>query len=615
MSQSAGALEAGRGAFLLGIAGVSNRSLPYLADGDGATPLHICADRNWPDGARFLLHAKADVRARDAQGRDACICAAARSHHRVVRVLLHNGYPPKSAATHGLRQTALMAAAQSNSVKSIVLLWEASCDVAATDSLGKTALHIAITQGASAGTVALLAGLSLDSAITNGQKSRLSSTTEGGLMDLREELKLCKESGRVSDGRMLSGQLTMMNLMQSGLMAGAFLDEMRACVGLPASDKDEHKLFIWGVALRLRRAEHEERRRRRERKREKKRANQAAAEAAARGERHPTSARLSFVAAPMRAFRALSMDSSREAPEGGSPRLLLDQDEDSGDDDDGGGSSPSPSEIIARRENARDEATASKEYAWVDDKDQTRRKRVHHWMAWQSRPVAAALGGKQGGISTGENFNGEDETDDGSSSAVAAEAEPAELIPNLGDGDVGRGSSLDAMLGSSGDEEDGGLEGEAGGSDAAAHPSAGRRLSPLMQSTRLPTPDELEILLYETSVRGIEEDARDRHAAEFFLLSAAHGHGRRSIEYASAGGLIEEGETLVAIDHEEEASSPASQPQARGLRGRSMSMPNLASPQRQVAPPYMLTEARLKAHTRKFDKRRAGSPDAAGAAR
>ena len=157
--QSAGALEAGRSAFLLGVVGASNASLPLLADAMGATPLHACAERNWPDGVRFLLHARANLRARDSLGRDACHCAALKGHDRVVRILLLNGNSPRHAAKGGDRRTALMAAAAGSSVRSIFLLWEANADIAATDAAGDTALRIAIQEGGSAGVVALLAGL------------------------------------------------------------------------------------------------------------------------------------------------------------------------------------------------------------------------------------------------------------------------------------------------------------------------------------------------------------------------------------------------------------------------------------------------------------------------
>ena len=138
-AQGAAALESGRTAVILGVVGASSASLAHLIDAEGTTALHVCARRGWADGARFLLHARAEPRAKDAADRDPAFVAARHGHHRVLRILMLNGAKAHAVCRDG--QTLLMAAAAAGSVKGLAALWEAGAALHATEAEGRTALH------------------------------------------------------------------------------------------------------------------------------------------------------------------------------------------------------------------------------------------------------------------------------------------------------------------------------------------------------------------------------------------------------------------------------------------------------------------------------------------
>lgn len=114
--------------------------------GQGATPLHLCAEGNHVQVAEALLKAGADVHAKDRAGRTPLHVAAYWGAAEVARILLAHG--AEVNARDEDRQTPLHAATAGNAGAAAVvqILLEAQADRSATDREGKTAAERALQQ-------------------------------------------------------------------------------------------------------------------------------------------------------------------------------------------------------------------------------------------------------------------------------------------------------------------------------------------------------------------------------------------------------------------------------------------------------------------------------------
>lgn len=562
-TQAAGALEAGRAAFLLGVPGVSAKSIPQLMDGDGSTPLHVCAKRGWASGARTLLHSKANPHARDCTGRDACSLAAASSYHRVVRVLLANGANPKLAASSNGR-TALMAASLASSVRSVVLLWEAHADLHATDHDGRSAVMLAASEGGDVDTIALLSGLMFTRDLF---ARRVSSKETARLFKQRSDLaRLLSTHRRVDAKNVLTSAEMVVSVSQS---FGGGADLREEVHGTPSPETQGVGLFMFGVKLNYTRHRAEERAEERARRREKRLVNkrQSAAGRLERGSFHPqqTHGTNTVSSSPraespgLRMMRRLSLGWKEPAHDGaGTPpveshdsherspnssgraspmmRLLADM------DDDGDELSESPSEIAARY------ATGPElSYEYSTDRDFVRKQRVERWRKAHAALLAPTLDAL---------------LDDDSEIVETADVTDTEV----------------------------GVEGTEQAGDA---PSI--RLEPLLLSTRLPTAEELNELLFETSERARKEGHREQPPAYAFVkpgggITSTKGEKARTSEYVASGGLFEEAENAmqgyetVAVD---EGTREADRKPAAHLKNKEMKLSALY--------PYALTPEKIKA--------------------
>ena len=458
---------------------------------DGQTALHVCASKGWPNGARALLHAKANPHARDASGRDPTHHAASNANHRVLRVLLANGanptYAPRSA------RTALHAAALADAAKCVVLLWEAQAELTAVDEGGKTAAMLSASEGNDLRTLALLCGLSFTQVHWNSRCK--DATTMREFKEQREIFKALKSRGpeRSKDRKNLSAYVHTLHIERNLQKSFNVQDDYVETHGTPADGimTDAYELYMFGFRLRRTRFEAEERRRKREKRLQKRLSaaglarhnremqQQASAQGPGSvGDRSsaPTSRveirgpggllrRLSFVRSP-RSPRAAtdhrsespSSDSSptpaspnnggRSSPTGALARALL-SDVDFEEDD----LSESPSEIAARYAAGPDLM-----YEWRTDASSVRKQRVARWRESCVGIEFDQLPLDYGGVEGGELHSG------GSpSSSSPSGVEPIVLEPST-----------------SADE-------------------------PLLLSTRLPTTEELELLLYSVERAKVDD--------------------------------------------------------------------------------------------------------------
>ena len=588
--QAAAALEAGRSAYVLGIPGVSLRTLPFSIDADGRTPLHACALRNWPDGARWLLHARANPAARDARGRDAMYVAASRSHHVVLHMLIANGANPHSTTRHE-SATPLMAAAAAGAPVCVVMLWRCLLDMEqleATDVHGRTALRVAIAEGADVGTVALLMGLT-------HRKSA------GGEREMREAMNLLRAVGRSSDRAALKAVLAVCMLMDSGLVGGLNLPDVS---GLPdGASLQAEDAFMWGVALRNERVERDHARQRQKAKREHARRRRAKVVSGS-----PKTGAMGGSGGGGSGAGAGSLGRSDEEPYDG----IADGDGDGDGGGDGGGAdadgsparptggggsaaaaaaggggmlsrfnqrlraatiqrasgatllredalsdeaeSETPSEILARLQLEPGEMAQLTPSNFK--KDAELRRRMHNWQT-SSQNVHATPNKEE----MGQRVEAEGPADGSMAPVPNATAESA-------DGDA-----------------------------ASLAPSA---LAELLRTPRLPTAKELELLLYDTSTRAIAPEAFDNDAPDIFRPAAAQG------ELVLRHGLVEEGESLLAIEPlDDEGHAPVIDEDRGGVaRPASGWRPRSGSARAATAsePPYLLTERKLKALERRTRK-------------
>ena len=177
-------------------------------------------------------------------------------------MLIANGANPHSTTRHE-SATPLMAAAAAGAPACVVLLWRCLLDVEqleAMDAHGRTALRVAIAEGADVGTVALLMGLT-------HRKSA------GGEREMREAMNLLRAVGRSSDRAALKAVLAVCMLMDSGLVGGLNLPDVS---GLPdGASLQAEDAVMWGVALRNERVERDHARQRQKAKREHARRRRA----------------------------------------------------------------------------------------------------------------------------------------------------------------------------------------------------------------------------------------------------------------------------------------------------------------------------------------------------
>ena len=559
-AQGAGALEAGRTAFVLGIEGCSARSLPMLVDADGTTPLHVCAMRNWQNGARVLLHAKANPRARDAEGRDACLLAARQCNHRVVRELLVNGASAKATSRHG-GETALMAAAASSSVKAIAMLYEANAELEARDSKGRTALLVAVQRGASIGTVCLLVGLRANVEVKANE-------------DRRSYHAIMTEAYSKEDVQQVVGCVMLDNMANSGL--GGVVDTNVVPTAPLDRSATGAECFKHGISLRHRCAEREARkqtlrkaaeRRRRMRSPSPPDAPEGAAEEDGREPAPPArgaSPRLSLASAmtsPAAFLKRISVGGGGATT--GERAGLLDGPDTPFDDLDEN-ESESPSEAAARVA-----VGPTCRYDWNRDRDFVRKQRIERWARSISDEAAdnqheahdgavapaQAVPDAAAGAADGGGDGSALASASGSHDATLIASHDAMLVASLDASlEVLRDTSLDEVVPGAGTPAQA-ASGTHGASTDPPRRSGGEgeagsgALSPLMLSARLPSASELEALHYETSERvhgsasqKFDEAERMRYAVAL-PSSSPHDAARR--DASARGGRIGPGEVSL----------------------------------------------------------------------
>jgi ankyrin repeat protein len=114
-------------------------------DGDGRTALLIATHRNNVEAARALIEAGADVNAKDNIHDSAYLYAGARGHLEILRMTLAHGADLKSTNRYG--GTALIPASERGHVETVRTLITAGVDVDHINKLGWTALLEAIILG------------------------------------------------------------------------------------------------------------------------------------------------------------------------------------------------------------------------------------------------------------------------------------------------------------------------------------------------------------------------------------------------------------------------------------------------------------------------------------